>query len=61
MYYNYTWNIIFKNCESLCCIPETYIILYIKYTSIKKEKHNRGHLEKYINVLVNITWELLKC
>ena len=23
-YNNYKWSIIFKNCESLCCIPETY-------------------------------------
>ena len=30
------WNITFRNGESLCCIPETYIILYINYTSIKK-------------------------
>lgn len=26
--------------ESLCCIPENYIILYIDYTSIKKKKSN---------------------
>ena len=28
--------ITFKNCESLYCIPVTYTILYINYTSIKK-------------------------
>ena len=28
--------IAFKNCESLYCIPVTYTILYINYTSIKK-------------------------
>ena len=33
---NYKLNITFKNCESLCCIPATYIILYINYTSMKK-------------------------
>ena len=32
---NYEWNIPAKNCESLCCIPVIYIILDIKYTSIK--------------------------
>ena len=26
----------FKNCESLCSIPEACIILYINHTSIKK-------------------------
>ena len=36
IFYNYyKWNVIFKNCESLCYMPETYIILYINYTSIK--------------------------
>ena len=34
----YKWNTIFKNCESLFCTHETYIILYINYTSIKKKK-----------------------
>ena len=28
------WNIIFKNCKSLCCI-RTYIILYFRYASTK--------------------------
>ena len=32
-------SIIFKNCESLCCIPEAYIILYINYTSMKQNKN----------------------
>ena len=27
-----------QNCESLCCTPETYIILYINCTLIKKQK-----------------------
>ena len=26
------------NVKSLCSTPETYIVLYISYTSIKKEK-----------------------
>ena len=26
-YNNYKWSITFKNCESLCCTPETYITL----------------------------------
>ena len=37
-YNNYTWSITFKNCESLYCIPVTYMILYINYTSIKSER-----------------------
>ena len=32
---NYKWNIIFKNCESLFCTPETYLILCMNYTSVK--------------------------
>ena len=36
-YNNYTWSIIFKNCESLYCIPVLHIILYFNYTSIKKQ------------------------
>ena len=34
-FYNYKWNITFKNCESLYCTPVTY--LYINYTSIKNK------------------------
>ena len=30
IYNNYKWSITFKNCESLCRIPITYKILYIK-------------------------------
>ena len=38
------WGITFKNCESLQCIPTTYIQLYINYTSIKKIKVGlKGH------------------
>ena len=37
-YNNYKWSITFKNCGSLYCTPITYIILYINYTSITKEK-----------------------
>lgn len=28
-YNNHTWDITFKNCDSLCCTLETYIIMYI--------------------------------
>ena len=31
-----------ENCESLCCTAETYIILYINYTSTKKFEGNSG-------------------
>ena len=34
----------FKNCGSLCCTPETYIILYINYTSIKIRKKKKESL-----------------
>ena len=34
VYNNYKWNITFKNWESLFCTSDTYIILYINYTSI---------------------------
>ena len=37
-YNNYKWSIVSKDCDSLCCPPETYIILYIKYTAIKKKR-----------------------
>ena len=30
-YNSYKWNVTFKNCDSLCCTPETYIMLYIIY------------------------------
>ena len=39
-YHNYKWSINFKNCESLCCVPVTYIILYSNYTSIKNQKED---------------------
>ena len=41
LYNNYKWRITFKNCESLCCTPETYIILYINYTSRKEERKRK--------------------
>ena len=34
-YNNYKWSITFQNCELLGCTPETHIILYINYISIK--------------------------
>ena len=30
--------VIYINAESLCCIPETNIVLYVNYTSVKKNK-----------------------
>ena len=38
LYNNYKWSIMFKYCESVYCLPVTYIILYINYMSIKKGK-----------------------
>ena len=35
---NLKWSIIYKNVESLCCTPETNIMLLIHYLAIKKEK-----------------------
>ena len=43
-YNNYKWNIIFKNCESLYCIPVTFIIVYINYIQLKKR--NRKELNR---------------
>ena len=37
-YNNSKQDITFKNCESLCCTLETYIILYLNYTSVPKKK-----------------------
>lgn len=38
----YKWRgVPFKNCESLCCSPETCIILYINYLSVKEVKPSR--------------------
>ena len=36
-YNNFKWSTIYKNIESLCCIPKTNIILYINYTSTKNK------------------------
>ena len=30
---------IYTNVESLCCTPETNIMFYVNYTSIKEEHH----------------------
>ena len=35
-YNNFKWSIIYKNIKSLCCPPETNIILYINY-NLKKD------------------------
>ena len=45
-YNNYKWSVTFKNCESLCCTPVTYIILYIKYTSIYKKLKKKKKKKK---------------
>ena len=31
--------VMYKSIKSTCCTPETNIILYVKYNSIKKRKH----------------------
>ena len=36
-YFGYRF-VIYTNIESLCCTPETSIVLYVNYTSIKKKK-----------------------
>ena len=36
---NYKWNIIFKNCESLCCTPVTYIVHQLYLNKILKFKN----------------------
>ena len=33
--------VMYINVESLCCTPETNIILYVNYTSIKKMKRKK--------------------
>ena len=45
---NYKWNITFKNCKSLYCIPVTYIILYINYTSIRKKNFFKTQGETHL-------------
>ena len=41
----------FKNCESLYCIPVSYIILYINYTSIKKLKTSLKRERESLRIL----------
>jgi len=60
----YNWSIIYKNIEIL---SETYIILYIKFTSIKKfQNKGKVHVKTYtwmviIVVLMTVKkWEQLK-
>ena len=43
---------IYRNIESLCCTPETNIILYINYTSIKKKKDKPFTFLYYLPFLV---------
>ena len=54
-------NVSFKdlNNESLRCTPETKIILYVNYTSIKKEKENNKDLNNsFANTSVWTLWVL---
>ena len=46
-YYNYKWNITFKNCESLCCTPETYNIVHQLYLDFKKKRWRAEGLNKH--------------
>lgn len=38
-YSNSKWNTTFKDCEALYCTPITCVVLYIAYTSMKKNVH----------------------
>ena len=40
-YNNYKWNIIFKKCESLCHIPETYITAPAKKVHTVETVHTK--------------------
>ena len=48
--------VMYKNIKSLCCTPETNIILYIDYNSIKKRLWSFGLEEK----LSSVCWKPLK-
>ena len=39
--------------ESLCCIPETNVTLYVNYTQVKKKKENLPTFEMPITMLFN--------
>ena len=40
----FVWSVFYKNIKLLSCTPETNIILYINYTSIKNKEENKIHL-----------------
>lgn len=59
----------FENCELLHCIPETYTILYVNFTSIKKKKNHtsrpstgkyssHGPIHNILNLVVHILFLL---
>ena len=48
-YYNYKWNITFKNCESLCCTPETYNIVHQLY--LNNNNNNKKILRVHTDLL----------
>ena len=39
--------------ESLCCIPETNIMLYINYTSIKNVRHLKRQASEWEKIFAN--------
>ena len=43
---NFVWFMIYKNIESLCCICETNVILYVNYTSSRKNKKERKEMQR---------------
>ena len=63
LYNNCQWSISFKNCGSLCCVPEIYIILYTACTSIRKIKKKREHRKWGLGALhaekPSATWGLV--
>ena len=63
LYNNCQWSISFKNCGSLCCVPEIYIILYTACTSIRKIKKKREHRKWGLGALhaekPSATWRLV--
>ena len=44
----------YTNIESLCCTPETNIILYVNYTSIKKTSRNSSQIQGW--PLISTGW-----
>ena len=48
----YIYNVCITN--SLCCIPETNTILYVNYTSIKKEKDTRKTTKFFLKRIIDM-------